>query len=66
MKAKIYGHDIEGTPEEIAKFKELIDEQIAKLSKTTQYTYFYYNPVYTGTSASPLKWNEITCSGTIL
>jgi hypothetical protein len=39
MKAKIYGHDIEGTPEEVAKFKQLLDDQIAKLTKTTTCEY---------------------------
>ncbi|OPH61715.1 hypothetical protein BC351_00285 [Paenibacillus ferrarius] len=59
MKAKIYGHEVEGTPDEIAIFKQTLDEQQAKLTKPKTYEYSFYPPVYIGT---PLNWTQITCN----
>jgi hypothetical protein len=70
MKAKIYGHELEGAPEEILAFKEHLDDQIAKLTKNKPkpYTYEYYNPVYIGTPVEyKPDWNTVvTCKTTYI
>lgn len=60
MKAKIYGFEVEGTPDEIAAFKNKLDNQS---KQPNQYTYFL-PPVVIGDPppSNPLDWNKITCS----
>ncbi|OZB98016.1 hypothetical protein [Paenibacillus sp. XY044] len=59
MKAKIYGFEVEGTPTEIAEFKDKIDKQY---KQPNQYTYTY-GPVFIGDPPplNPMEWNKITC-----
>ncbi|MBT2759842.1 hypothetical protein [Paenibacillus sp. ISL-20] len=60
MKAKIYGIEVEGTPNEIVEFKHKLDSQHKQQS---QYTYTF-SPVVIGDPppSNPLDWNKITCS----
>jgi hypothetical protein len=67
MKLMFNGMEIEGTPEECASFKKLMDNQpkIKFTPNVQPYTQPYISPYTypsTGTpTTNPFKWNEITC-----
>lgn len=58
MKANLFGIEVEGTPQEIAQFKQELEEiknKQVNSSNTPHYTYSF-SPVY---HTNPLKANEI-------
>lgn len=59
MKAKIYGFEVDGTPDEIVEFKSKLDKQGNQPNQCT----YNFSPVVIGDPPSnPLDWSKITCS----
>lgn len=66
MKAKLYGIEVEGTPEEISELKIQLDKQHKKMDDNFKYPhpneYFSYPVIIGDPPSSPIKWDQITCN----